>query len=114
RSNNDIVKYYLSLIPVMQLRPVVLIAYEREAYRGLFDEEARLTLDRNLCCLPGRAYDLFYSGRNWFNVKSFCILELKFNNVMPFFFKRIIERLDLWANSISKYCLCIERIKPLL
>jgi len=114
RSNaeNDVTMRFLSLIPALQLRPVLLIAYEREAYIGLFDDTARLTLDRNLRYLPGRSHDLFYSGRDWFSVKRPCILELKFNRVLPFFFKHVIRRLNLWAQAISKYCLCIERCNP--
>jgi hypothetical protein len=111
-TGNDVITRFVSLIPVLQLRPVLLIAYEREAYVDVFAESARLTLDRNLRCLPGRSHDLFYSGRDWFSVKRPCILELKFNRVLPFFFKHIIQRLNLWARAISKYCLCVERCDP--
>jgi hypothetical protein len=107
--NDNTVARFLSLISVLQLRPMLLITYEREAYVSLFDGTARLTLDRNIRYLPGRSYELFYSGRDWFSVKHPCILELKFNRVLPFFFKNIIKRLNLWAQAISKYCLCMER-----
>jgi len=109
RADNDVIASFLSLVPVMQLHPMVLMNYDREAYTGVFDDEARLTIDRNLRCLPGRSHDLFYSGRNWDYISKPCILELKFNHFMPFFFKKIIEQLSLWAQSISKYCLCIEK-----
>jgi SPX domain protein involved in polyphosphate accumulation len=112
KAEDDVTMRFLSLIPALQLRPVLLVAYEREAYVDLFDETARLTLDRNLRYLPGRSHDLFYSGRDWFSVKRPCILELKFNRTLPFFFKRVIKRLNLWAQAISKYCLCIERCDP--
>jgi len=111
---NDFIMRFLSYILVMQLRPVILIAYDRQAYTGIFDQNIRLTLDCNLRCLPGRSYDLFYSGGNWISVNKPCILELKFNNVMPFFFKSIIRRFNLRAQGVSKYCLCIERSKPIL
>jgi SPX domain protein involved in polyphosphate accumulation len=112
RSNAEIkvINSFLFFVPILQLRPTVLIAYEREAYTGIFDDSARLTLDRNLRCLPGRfANDLFYKGTDWRFVNSRCILELKFNGSLPFFFKRIIQQLNLWAEAISKYCLCIEK-----
>lgn len=105
---------FLSLITSLQLRPMILIAYERQAFVGVFDNDIRLTIDRNICCLPGRSYDLFYSGRNWIYINKPCILELKFNDMMPFFFKTVISRFNLRLQSISKYCLCIERSKPLL
>ena len=111
---NDVKMRFLSFIPVMQLRPVILIAYDRQAYTGLFDKNVRLTLDCNLRCLPSNSHDLFYSGRNWISISKPCILELKFNNVMPFFFKSIIRRFNLRAQGISKYCLCIEGSKPVI
>ena len=112
RSSSEIkvLNSFLFFIPFLQLHPTVLIAYEREAYTGIFDDSVRLTIDRNLKCLPGRfAYDLFYKGTDWAFVNSRCILELKFNGSLPLCFKRIIQQLNLWTEAISKYCLCIEK-----
>ena len=109
-----VINSFLFFIPVLQLRPTVLISYEREAYTGIFDDSARLTLDRNLQCLPGRfADDVFYTGTNWTFVHNRCILELKFNGALPFFFKQIIQQLNLWRVAISKYCLCIEKCEEI-
>lgn len=113
-AGNDVIMRFVSLIPVLQLRPILLIAYEREAYVDVFDESARLTLDRNLRYLPGRSHDLFYSGKDWFSVSRPCILEMKFNRVLPIFFKHIIQRLNLRAQAISKYCMCVERCDPFI
>jgi hypothetical protein len=113
-AEKDVIMRFLSFITAMQLRPMILIAYDRQAYTSIFDNDVRLTLDCNLRCLPGRSHDLFYSGKNWISVDKPCILELKFNNVMPFFFKSIIKRFNLRAQGISKYCLCIEKNKEFL
>lgn len=110
-AEKNVINSYLLFVPMLQLRPRVLVAYDREAYIGVFDDSIRLTLDRNLRCVPGEsADDVFYTGTDWRFVNTYCILELKFNNVLPFFYKRLIQRLNLWAESISKYCLCIEKI----
>jgi SPX domain protein involved in polyphosphate accumulation len=109
-----VINSYLFSVPILQLRPVVLVAYDREAYTGAFDDSVRLTLDRDLRCLPGRGIDLFYSGTDWFFLNDRCILELKFNHALPFFFERMIKRLNLWGEAISKYCLCIEKCEGLL
>ena len=114
KSELDFMNYFMSFIQFLQLRPTVLVAYERQAFASTFDESIRLTLDHNLRCLPGRSTDLFYSGADWFNLNNRCILELKFNHVLPFFFKHLIKRLNLWAVAISKYCLCIGKCKELL
>ena len=101
---------FLFFVPMLQLRPTVLVVYEREAYTGVFDDSVRLTLDRNLRCLPGRlADDIFYTGTDWRFLNNRCILELKFNNALPLLFKRIIQQLNLWAEAISKYCICLEK-----
>lgn len=114
KMDSNVIVRFLSFIISLQLRPMILIAYERQAFVGAFDNNIRLTIDRNICCLPGRSHDLFYSGRNWIYIDKPCILELKFNDMMPFFFKTIISRFNLHLQSISKYCLCIERSKPVL
>jgi len=107
----EVIKSYLFYIPILQLRPVVLIAYDREAYTGVFDNTVRLTLDRNVRCMSGLNTALFYSGTDWMFTADRCILELKFNHTMPFLFRRIIQRLSLWSEAISKYCLCIEKVR---
>jgi len=105
-----VINSFLLFVPMLQLRPAVLVAYEREAYTGIFDDGVRLTLDRNLRCLSGRiADDIFYTGTDWRFVNNRCILELKFNNTLPFFFKRVIQKLNLWAEAIPKYCICLEK-----
>jgi hypothetical protein len=109
-----VINSFLLSVPMLQLRPTVLVTYDREAYMSIFDDDFRLTLDRNLRCLPGRGIDLFYSGKDWIFVKKPCIMELKFNHALPLFFKRIIKRLNLCAEAISKYCLCIEKCKGVL
>ena len=117
RSEKEIntIDTFVTLVQVLQLRPMVLIAYEREAYMGIFDGGARLTFDRNIRCLPGdRMPELFYSGKDWFYVNNRCILELKFNNTLPSYFSRLIKKLNLWAEAISKYCIGIETCEPIL
>lgn len=99
-------------IPALQLRPMVLVAYKREAYMGIHDRGVRLTIDRSLQCVPGPRAELFYSGPDWLYVDRRPILELKFNQAMPFFFRRLIQYLDLQQTSISKYCLCLEKCGP--
>lgn len=105
---------FTSLKQILGLESMVLIAYEREAYMGVFDSRARLTFDRNLRCLPGKKFPLFYSGTDWLTVENRCILELKFDGKLPFFFSQLIRKLSLRAESISKYCKSIEKCGAVL
>lgn len=110
----SVIMRFIFFIKITQIQPTILIAYDRQAYTSIYDNSIRLTLDYNLRCLPARSVDLFYPDKNWLSIDKPCILELKFNNVKPFFFKSIIEKFNLKSQGISKYCLCIERSRQLL
>ena len=105
---------FTSLKQILGLSPMVLVAYDRQAYMGAFDNRARLTFDRNLRCLPGKNFPLFYSGVDWLTVENRCILELKFDGELPFFFSQLIRKLSLQVESISKYCKSIEGCEAVL
>ena len=110
----EVITSYLFHIPMLQLRPAVLVAYDREAYTDVFDDTVRLTMDRNVRCMPGPEIDLFYSGKNWMFLDNCCILELKFNHTMPFLFRKIVQQLELRLEAISKYTLCVEKARRFL
>jgi len=38
------------------------------------------------------------------------ILELKFDRLMPFWMKQLIQRFDIRQQSISKYAYCIDAV----
>jgi SPX domain protein involved in polyphosphate accumulation len=91
------------------LVPILLVVYEREAYIGLADKNARLTLDTNVRAVAEP--DL----GNILNTKDFVpsfgdagILELKFNDSMPQWMKDLVTEFGLRKESISKYCLSID------
>jgi len=109
RMEAETINNFTYLKRILGLEPLVLITYDREAYMGAFDSRARLTFDRNLRCLPGKNTALFYPGADWLTVTNRCILELKFDGELPFFFRQLIRRLSLRAEAISKYCNSIDR-----
>ncbi len=89
------------------MKPTVLIVYEREAYHGLFDPGVRITFDKNIRSLisPGlkdmfKKRDLKQIYRNHF------ILEIKyFTPEMPTWAKSLIEEFKLRHQALSKYTL---------
>ena len=91
------------------LRPTALITYEREAYVGRMDDQVRVTLDKNVrSCMFPDLNQLFDDD----DLRSFTdgriILEMKFNDYMPRWFRSVVSKLGLRAQSVSKYCLGIE------
>lgn len=91
------------------LRPVVLVIYEREAYMCKFDETIRITFDKNLRSVAYPAIDDLYTEidaqRSLLN--SF-ILEVKFNNHFPSWLFPTIAQLGLRKQSASKYCISMD------
>lgn len=92
------------------LRPVVLVVYDREAYLSKFDSNVRITFDKNL---RGRAYPSVNSLFEEVGMKSvmdgFFILEVKFNDHFPGWLKPILARYNLKKCSASKYVMCMDR-----
>lgn len=97
------------LMHVNELRPTVLVAYEREAFVGREDRRVRVTFDQNIRSLQHPTLDQIFAEQELrqFEDDHF-ILELKFDNVMPVWMSRLIRSHGLQAESYSKYCQGID------
>lgn len=91
------------------LKPVVLVIYEREAYQDRFKPEVRITIDKNLRSIAYPTIDDLYSEANVVhaNVGNF-IFEVKFFDNFPGWLRPITGRLGLLRQSASKYVFCID------
>lgn len=98
------------------LKPTILIVYEREAFFSKFDKGLRITFDKNL-----RFYDkpnmksLYKDSDLEYAMPDHFILELKFNNGYPRWMQDIVREFELVRRSVSKYTICIDssnRIDP--
>jgi hypothetical protein len=87
-------------------RPRVFVSYMREAWIKPDDDHVRLTFDRDL-----------YGGKfdGTFHVKKEvkcppllpgapCVLELKFTDRFPFWFREMVRSLNLERRQMAKYC----------
>lgn len=97
--------------------PVVYIRYLREAYRGIFDEGCRITIDAELSYQPATEASLsppeqgfmpFDGAESLRGVKEACILEIKFNRYFPAWVHELGLRFDLQRVQLSKYLLAVE------
>jgi len=93
------------------LRPTVLVAYEREALVGINNPRIRITFDTNLSMYPFPDHNDFFT-QHLIPVTSIQkpILEIKFDYYMPEWLRKIVKKYALYRQSISKYCLCIDEI----
>jgi hypothetical protein len=91
------------------LRPVILIVYEREAYYCKMDNTIRLTLDKNLRSKPYPAIeDLFEENKLSSALGGYFILEVKFNDHFPTWLNPIISNFSLRKQSASKYVISMD------
>jgi len=90
--------------------PKVMVKYKRKPFISKLNPDFRVTID----------YDLKAYAADWINEpqagKEICpqmaVLELKFNNSLPDWFHRIIQRYNLEQKPFSKYCNSLEAISP--
>jgi hypothetical protein len=91
------------------LKPVVLVIYEREAFFDRFKNDIRITLDKNLRSLAYPCIDDLYSEEKVIPaIKGNFILEVKFKDHFPGWLRTITGQLGLVKRSASKYVFCID------
>ena len=92
-----------------RMLPVVLVAYEREAFLGRFDPMLRLTFDKNVRSRLYPELGSLYSERDTrFLIPGYFIFEVKFYLNLPFWVGDIARRFDLQRQAFSKYATGID------
>lgn len=88
----------------IQARPKVHVAYQREAYVPLMDNQVRLTMDRQVRAEPTSADQVSTQMRNPILVwGQAVVLELKFTNHYPNWFGDLVRAFDLKQCGAAKY-----------
>ncbi len=90
---------------VCELRPSVLVTYDREPYVATRGDMARVTFDMNLRSLIRPGPDDLFSERplREFHSGGF-VLELKFDEFMPRWMADLMSAFNLRSRAFSKYC----------
>lgn len=99
-------KIYNSMVPQN------LVVYKRKPLISKVDPNFRVTID----------YDLRTYLADWIDERkggklvrpAIAVMEVKFNNVLPFWFHQLIQRYNLEQQPFSKYCNSLEVCKPTL
>jgi SPX domain protein involved in polyphosphate accumulation len=92
-------------LQVLNLKPVVLVTYDREAFVGPDDSGGRVTMDLGLRSLATpQLSQIFAEDELRAFDPSFFILELKFDQDMPVWIQDLVRRLHLRPEAYSKYC----------
>lgn len=94
------------------LRPVVSVVYEREAYFSKFDPQFRLSIDKNIrSLLFPQVSELFRNGGLEVSFHKDFVLELKFTGSFPAWLQDILFKYKLTRQSVSKYKISLDRHK---
>jgi len=107
--NNHVLDKFLYNLDHKDLRPTLLVTYEREAYIGIMDEKVRVTFDKNVRSqiFPSMD-DIFSEDDLTYVTDGLAIVEFKFDNYMPTWLRKAAYQLNIRAQSISKYCMGIH------
>jgi hypothetical protein len=94
------------------LQPVILIAYEREAFFSKFDPYFRVSLDKNLRSMAfPKLTDLFASKGLNQSFYNYFVLEIKFTGAFPSWMADILFRFMYTREAVSKYKICLDYYK---
>ncbi|KAA3616936.1 MAG: polyphosphate polymerase domain-containing protein [Calditrichaeota bacterium] len=92
------------------LNPVILVAYEREAYHYKFNPDLRITFDKDIRSIQTDKYSNLFETDNFINTfRNKFVLEMKFNKQFPGWLISMIKSMHLQARSVSKYTLSIDK-----
>ena len=95
------------------LKPVCVVSYFRQPFMSRVEKTFRLTFDTNL---KVRKYNLdlnFGGGSKNIIPPNICIMEVKFNNIIPNWAIKIIQKNDCVQYKISKFAAGLEKTKIL-
>ena len=95
------------------LKPRCIISYRRQPYLSKVEKTFRITFDTNIMV---RTYNLdlrFGGGSKFVIPRGICVMEIKFNNFIPNWAIKIIQKNDCIQYKISKFVTGLEKTKIL-
>ncbi len=94
------------LLSVYALVPKLNVCYMRRAFAGIYEGDLRVTFDTNLKC--SRHKD--EQNQKYMIHPSYAVMEIKADQRVPMWLIRVIQKHNLEANRVSKYCLGVETL----
>jgi len=106
--DNPVAKQYTYDKYKKNIKPIMLIDYQRRAFQSKYDYEFRITFDGEL--YGTQTTDLFPKNDLFKRklIDGYTIMEVKFRKHVPPWFHRIMIKYQLNRVSISKYCTGME------
>lgn len=111
--DKNALKEIFFLYKKFNLKPVCLISYNRQPYISKVEKTFRLTFDTNVVVRNYNFNLLFGGGSKLIVPRDICIMEVKFNNFIPNWAIRIIQKNDCVQYKISKFASGLKKTKVL-
>ncbi|MFH1890147.1 MAG: polyphosphate polymerase domain-containing protein [Candidatus Kuenenbacteria bacterium] len=93
------------------LKPKLFVCYKRKAFVGKLDPKLRITFDYDI--KTQLSNDLKLNNKKWHRVyPQGAVIEVKYNNILPSWFHKIIQRYQLNRIAYSKYCNALRHCLP--
>lgn len=110
-SQNEFLKELIWFKSRNCLKPKLFITYKRKAliskldnkFRVTFDYDIKAQLNKSLALTKDKFKDVYPAG---------VVLELKFNNILPAWFSKLIQKYQLQRLAYSKYCNSLRVVLP--
>lgn len=102
-NNSQIMNEIDYLFKYYKLKPNYFVAYDRLSFKGVNDDNLRITIDSNLRSRKDNL-NIEYGDRgdNFFKDDKY-IMEIKTLNSMPLWLTNILSKLKIYPTSFSKY-----------
>lgn len=102
-NNSQIMKEINYLINYYNIKPKIFIGYDRLSYKGIDDNNLRITIDSNLRSRRNELkIELGDYGDKYFD-EDYYIMEIKTMGSIPLWFVKILSELKIYPTSFSKY-----------
>ena len=87
-----------------------VVSYKRKAFKGKFGKRFRLTFDRDLRVRKTDLENIQLRGGKLITNHNTEIMELKFNEYVPTWMIKVLNKYDCALNKVSKYCVSIDAL----
>ncbi len=116
RADRHVVAELQDLVVAGGARPVVQVRYDRMAYDSGPEGTIRITFDTGLCC-RFELKPLIPDDRDFplpVVEREIAVVEVKTIGAVPVWLRHAASEFGLMAQSMSKYCLSLERYDPVV
>ena len=103
KMNKQVLNELYYFVSIYDLKPMVYIAYDRQAYAGIEDKDLRITFDTNI---RTRRYDLSLESGDYGDPllnEGVWLMEIKCSGAMPLWLTSILSANKIYKTSFSKY-----------